>query len=76
VHSKTHKGPQQPGEKKGKGKKVGGVIIKKMIRMLRGKKMKKGKVKLPCKICGDDHITHHCPQMEESQCLMNLKQQQ
>ena len=31
-----------------------------------GDKQPKRKVKFPCKLCKDDHLTHLCPQMEES----------
>jgi len=41
MHLKTQRGPQHPRDKKGKGKKVVGEIIKKMIIMSGGKKMKK-----------------------------------
>jgi hypothetical protein len=76
VHSKTQKGPQHPGDKKIKGKKGGGGNNKKYDKNVEREKDEKRKVKFPCNICGDDHLTHQFPQMEESQCLMKLKQQQ
>ena len=31
-----------------------------------GDKKPKHKVKSPCKICGDDHLTHLCPPIEDA----------
>jgi hypothetical protein len=79
VHSvqiKTSKGPQQPSEKKkGKGKKGSGGNNKKYDKNVEGAKDEKRKVKFPCKICDEYHLTHQFPWMEESQCLIKLNQQ-
>jgi hypothetical protein len=77
VQSKTQKGPQHPREKnKGKGKKGSGGNDKNPNKNVEGEKSEKRKVKFPCNICGDDHLTHQCPKMEEAQCLIKLQQQQ
>jgi hypothetical protein len=36
-----------------------------------GKKEKK-KVKFPCKLCIDDHLTHLCPKLEETMRILSL----
>ena len=36
-----------------------------------GKKEKR-KVKFPCKICTDDHLTHLCPKLAEAARILNL----
>jgi hypothetical protein len=58
MHLKTQKGPQHPRDKKGKGKKVVGEIIKKSDKNAKREKHEKRKVKFPCKLCGDDHLKH------------------
>jgi len=76
LKTKTWKAPQQPGEnKKGKGKKGSGGNNKKYDKNVEGAKDEKRKVKFPCNICEEDHLTHYFPQMEESQHLIKLKQQ-
>jgi len=35
-------------------------------------KKEKHKVKLPCKLCTDDHLTHLCPKLMEVARLLNL----
>jgi len=35
-----------------------------------GKKDKR-KVKFPCKLCTDDHLTHLCPKLEEAMWLLS-----
>jgi hypothetical protein len=32
----------------------------------------KRKVKFPCKLCTDDHLTHLCPKLAEAARLLNL----
>lgn len=76
MQSKTQKGPRQPEDKKkGKGKKSGGGKDKKPNKNVEGAKDEKRKAKFPCKLCGDDHLTHQCPKMEETQRLIKLQQQ-
>jgi hypothetical protein len=36
-----------------------------------GKKEKR-KVKFPCKLCIDDHLTHLCPKLEEAARILSL----
>ena len=38
-----------------------------------GKKEKK-KVKFPCKLCQEDHLTHLCPLMDQAQKLLKAQQ--
>ena len=69
------KGTQQPGgkNKKGKDKKGGEKNKNKNVKSdanVGGAKKEKKKVKFPCKICSDDHLTHQFPKMEEAQCLL------
>jgi len=88
---KTQKGTQQPKDnkkrkgnngggdkdkKKRKGKNGGGDKDKKPKKNSKGAKDEKRKVKFPCKLCGDDHLTHQFPKMEEAQQMINLQQQQ
>ena len=42
------------------------IIMKKMVVMLGGDKKTKHKVKFPCKLCKDDHLTHLCHHMEDA----------
>jgi hypothetical protein len=35
-------------------------------------KKEKQKVKFPCKLCTDDHLTHLCPKLEEATRLLSL----
>jgi hypothetical protein len=64
-----------PETRKARERKVVGEIIKKYDKNVEREKDEKMKVKFPCKLCGDDHLTDKCPQMEEAWCLMNFKQQ-
>ena len=66
MHSKNQKGPQHPEDKKGKGKKGVGGNNKKYDKNVEREKDEKGKVKLPCNFCEDDHITLQWSHMEES----------
>jgi len=77
VKTKTLKVPEQPKEnKKVKGDKGGGGNNKKSNKNDEGAKDEKRKVKFPCKLCNDDHLSHQFLQMEESQRLIKLNQQQ
>ena len=68
------KGNQQLGRNKKKGKKnrKGGNRNEnansndKNARNVGGDKHPKHKVKFPCKLCKDDHLTHLCPRMEDA----------
>ena len=73
MQSSNLKGNQQPGrnKKKGKNNKKGGNKNDNEINdknnnnnNVGGDKKSKWKVKFPCKLCGDDHLTHLCPRME------------
>ena len=75
VQSSNPKGSQQPGRNKKKGKNNRKVANKNDNETndkknnnnnARGDKKPKRKVKFPCKLCGDDHLTHLCPRMEDS----------
>lgn len=35
-----------------------------------GGKRERGKVKFPCKLCTGNHLTHHCPRMDEALRLL------
>jgi hypothetical protein len=60
------KGNQQPeGKIKAKGKKGKG--DKKVANNVGEGKNEKKKVKFPCNLCMDDHLTHQCPWLEEAQ---------
>jgi hypothetical protein len=75
---KSSKGTQQPRGKgkKGKNKKGGGGNKNvKSNANAGGEKKEKKKVKFPCKMCGDDHLTHQCPKMEEAHHLLSQQQQ-
>jgi hypothetical protein len=61
---KTQKGPQQPGDNKCKRKKCGGENNENYDKNVEREKDEKRKVKFPCKLCGDDHLTHQFPQTE------------
>ena len=68
------KGNQQPkrNKKKGKNNHKGGNkngdanSNDKNSRNAGGDKNSKRKVKFPCKLCKDDHLTHLCPRMEDA----------
>ena len=74
VQSLNQKGNQQPGQnkKKGKNNRKGGNRNendnndKNNKSNAGGDKKPKCKVKFPCKLCGDDHLTHLFPQIEDS----------
>jgi hypothetical protein len=62
VKTKTPKGPQHLKDKrKGKGKKGVGDNNKSLDKNVEGEKDEKIKVKFPCNICDDDHLTHEFP---------------
>ena len=74
VQSSDQKGNQQPerNKKKGKNNRKGGNRNEnansndKNTLNARGDKQPKHKVKFPCKLCKDDHLTHLCPRIEEA----------
>ena len=74
VQSSDQKGNQQPGRNKKKGKKnhKGGNRNENANSNDKnywndgGDKQLKRKVKFPCKLCKDDHLTHLCPQIDEA----------
>jgi hypothetical protein len=75
----TPKGTQQPGGKrKGKDKKGGGNNNKNVNKPKSssggGGGGEKRKVKFPCNICKEYHLTHEFPKMEESQRLLAQQQ--
>jgi hypothetical protein len=78
VQSTNPKGTQQPGgKKKGKDKKGGGnnnKNVNKPESSSGGGKKEKRKVKFPCNICKEDHLTHKFPKMEEAQRLLAQQQ--
>ena len=77
MQSSDQKGNQQPGRNKKKGKKnrKGGNkngnanSNDKNAQNAGGDKQPKCKVKFPCKLCKDDHLTHLCPRMEDASQL-------
>ena len=74
VQSSDQKGNQQPGrnKKNGKNNHKGGNRNENSnsnennAHNAGGAKQSKHKVKFPCKLCKDDHLTHFCPQIEEA----------
>ena len=75
VQSSDQKGNQQPGRNRKKGKnnnKKGGNKNEnannndKNNKNAGGDKQNKRKVKFPCKLCKDDHLTYLCPRMDEA----------
>ena len=74
VQSSDRKGNQQPGRNKKKGKTIVivgigmkmPILMTRIPAMLGGDKKFKRKVKFPCKLCKDDHLTHLCPRIEEA----------
>jgi hypothetical protein len=38
-----------------------------------GDNKKKRKVKFPCKLCNDFHLTHFCPKLDEAKRLLDQK---
>ena len=71
----SQKGNQQPGGKKKKGKKGEGNQNKQKPtkNVDRGEKEKK-KVKCPCKLCQEDHLTHQYPLIDQVQKLLKAQQ--
>jgi len=68
VHSMTPMGNyQSEGKRKSKGKKVKGDT--KAMNNVGKNKNEKRKVKFPCKICTNNHLTHQFPWLEEAQKL-------
>jgi hypothetical protein len=73
VQSTNPKGNQQTeGKRKSKNKKGKG--DKKAANNVGEGKNEKRKVKFPCKLCMDDHLTHQFPQLEEAQNLLAQQQ--
>ena len=73
----SSKGNQQPDGKKKKGKKGEGNQNQnkpKPANNADGGKKEKKKVKFPCKLCHEDHLTHLCPLMEQAQKLLKVQQ--
>ena len=75
VQSSDQKGNQQPGRNRKKGKnnnRKGGNKNEnannndKNGRNVGGDKQAKCKVKFPCKLCKEDHLTYLCPRIEEA----------
>ena len=67
----SQKGNQQPGGKKKKGKKGEGNQNKpKPTNNADGGEKEKNKVKFPCKLCQEDHLTHQCPLIDQAQKLL------
>ena len=74
VQSSDQKGNQQPrrNRKKGKNNRKGGNKNEnansndKNGQNARGDKQAKRKVKFPCKLCKDDHLTYLCPRIDEA----------
>jgi hypothetical protein len=70
VQSTSPKDTQQPGgkNKKGKDKKGGGNNNEnyKSDANVGGAKKEKKKVKFPCNICSEYHLTHEFPKMKEA----------
>ena len=74
MQSSDPKGNQQPGwnKKKGKNNRKGGNKNEnanyndKNARNVGGDKQSKRKVKFPCKLCKEDHLTHLFPHMEDA----------
>ena len=61
--------------KRKKGKKVEGNQNKpKPTNNVDGGKKEKKKVKFPCKLCHEDHLTHQCPLMDQAQKLLKSQQ--
>ena len=74
VQTSDQKGNQQPGRnrKKGKNNKKGGnknenaTNNDKNNKNAGGDKQNKRKVKFPCKLCKECHLTYLCPRMDEA----------
>ena len=72
----SQKGNQQLDGKKKKGKKGEGNQNKpKPTNNANGGKKEK-KVKFPCKLCQEDHLTHQCPLIDQAQKLLKSQQQE
>ena len=70
----SQKGNQQPGRKKKRGKKGEGNQKKqKPTKNADGGKKEKKKVKFPCKLCHEDHLTHLYPLMDQAQKLLKAQ---
>ena len=78
VQSSDQKGNQQPrrNRKKGKNNRKGGNMNEnannndKNARNAGGDKQAKRKVKFPCKLCKEDHLTYLCPRIDEALRLL------
>ena len=73
VQTSNSKGNQQPGRNKKKGKNICKVGNKNenannndKNTNAGGDKQSKRKLKFPCKLCKEDHLTHLCPRMEDA----------
>ena len=63
----SQKGNQHPGGKKKKGKKGEGNQNKpKPTNNVDGGKKEKKKVKFPCKLCQENHLSHQCTLIDQS----------
>ena len=71
----SQNGNQHPSGKKKKGKKGEGNQNKpKPTNNAGGVEKEKKKVKFPCKLCQEDHLTHQCPPMDQAQKLLKNQQ--
>ena len=71
----SQKDNQQPSGKKKKGKKCEGNQNKpKLTDNTDGGKKEKKKVKFPCKLYQEDHLTHQCPLIDQAQKLQKGQQ--
>ena len=70
----SQKGNQQPGGKKKKGKKGEGNQNKPKPTTNADGDKKEKKVKFPCKLCQEDHLTHQCPLLDQAQKLLKSQQ--
>ena len=69
------KGNRQPsGKNKRRKKGEGNQNKQKPANNANGGKKEKKKVKFPCKLCHEDHLTHICPLMEQAQKLLKSQQ--
>jgi hypothetical protein len=72
VKSKNPKATQQPEGKKKQHKKGKG--DKKPTNNAGGGTTEKRKVRYPCNLCAEDHLTHQCPQLAEAQKFVTQQQ--
>lgn len=77
VQSTQPKNPQQPGGNNNNNKNNNTYTeqgIAQTQNANAGGNKDKRKVKFPCKICGGNHLTHHCPRMDEVHKYLALLQ--